>query len=72
MDGGPMTDSEPLDNEGGAHSAVALQVMEALRSGGGIASLRPLLEETSSLSNFWSFSTTLSTAQPSTPTWTSS
>jgi hypothetical protein len=49
MDGGPMTDTEPPDSGGGAHSAVALQVMEALRSGGGIASLRPLLE-TSSLS----------------------
>jgi hypothetical protein len=45
-----MTDTEPLDSGVGAHSAVALQVMEALRSGGGIASLRPLLQETSSLS----------------------
>jgi hypothetical protein len=45
-----MTDTEPLDSSGGAQSAVALQVMEALRSGGGIAALRPLLEETSSLS----------------------
>jgi hypothetical protein len=50
MDGGPMTDTEPLDSGGDAQSAVALQVMEALRSGGGIAALRPLLEETSSLS----------------------
>jgi hypothetical protein len=45
-----MTDTEPLDSGEEARSAVALQVMEALRSGGGIASLRPLLEESSSLS----------------------
>ena len=45
-----MTDTEPLDSGEEAPSTVALQVMEALRSGGGIASLRPLLEETSPLS----------------------
>jgi hypothetical protein len=51
MGGRPMTDAQPpLESGEGVHAAVALQVVEALRSGGGIASLRPLLEETSSLS----------------------
>jgi len=45
-----MTDTDPPDSAGEGYSPVARQVMEALRSGGGISSLRPLLQETSSLS----------------------
>jgi hypothetical protein len=50
MDGGPMTDTEPLDGTSVARSAIARQVMEALKSGAGLSALRPLLEDTSLLS----------------------
>jgi hypothetical protein len=40
-----MTDTDSVDNA--ARSVVMRQVMEALKSGGGIASLRPLMQESS-------------------------
>jgi hypothetical protein len=46
-----MADTDPLDSAGSEYSPTARQVMEALRSGGGgISSLRPLLQEGSLLS----------------------
>ena len=46
----PITDTEPLDTTTVPHAAIARQVMEALKFGGGISALRPLLAESSLLS----------------------